>query len=117
MALHRIPRTDLETVLRDIVRSGEHIDSLTLDGDHWVVVTVDRIETRPAGETAHLSSLTAAARLGAHRHAAAADDPAPGKEPQRREAVARGPAVRGQPRVEFRRGGTRGFHAVVAAGN
>lgn len=48
MTVHRIARTDLEVALTQIVRSGEHIDKLHLDGDEWVVITDDRIETRPA---------------------------------------------------------------------
>lgn len=48
MSTHRIARADLEVALTQIVRSGEHIDSLTLDGDEWVVITEDRIETRPS---------------------------------------------------------------------
>ena len=49
MALHRIHQDNLETALRDIVRGGEHIDDMTRDGDEWVVLTIDAIETRPAG--------------------------------------------------------------------
>ena len=44
---HRIARDDLEVALTQIVRTGERIDSLHLDGDEWVVITEDRIETRP----------------------------------------------------------------------
>lgn len=47
MTQHRIARDDLEVALTQIVRSGERIDSLHLDGDEWVVITEDRIETRP----------------------------------------------------------------------
>ena len=49
MSQHRIARDDLERSLRDIVRGGEHIDTLYLEGDEWVVITEDRIETRPLG--------------------------------------------------------------------
>lgn len=44
--LHRIPKDRLDESLTALVRGGERIDSLTLDGDEWVVVTEDRIETR-----------------------------------------------------------------------
>jgi hypothetical protein len=54
---HRIARADLEVALTQIVRTGERIDSLHLDGDEWVVITEDRIETR----------LTHADRLGVTR--------------------------------------------------
>jgi hypothetical protein len=47
MSTHRIARADLDVALTQIVRSGEHIDSIHLDGDEWVVITEDRIETRP----------------------------------------------------------------------
>ena len=47
MSTHRIARADLDVALVQIVRSGEHIDSIHLDGDEWVVITEDRIETRP----------------------------------------------------------------------
>ncbi len=46
MSVHRVPRDELETSLRAIVRHGEKIDHLELDGDEWVVITEDRIETR-----------------------------------------------------------------------
>jgi hypothetical protein len=47
MSTHRIARADLEVELRQLVRSGLRIDKLELDGDEWVVITEDRIETRP----------------------------------------------------------------------
>ena len=53
MTQHRIARANLDESLREIVRGGEHIDSLYLDGDEWVVITEERLETR-----------THAARLG-----------------------------------------------------
>ena len=48
MSTHRIARADLDVALVQLVRSGEHIDSISLDGDEWVVITEDRIETRPS---------------------------------------------------------------------
>lgn len=48
MALHYVQSDELEASLRDIVRSGERIDSVYERDGHWVVVTEDRIETRPA---------------------------------------------------------------------
>jgi hypothetical protein len=47
MTQHRIPRADLDESLRAIVRGGEAIDAITLDGEEYVVTTTDRIETRP----------------------------------------------------------------------
>lgn len=46
MTVHRIAKTELEVALTQIVRSGQHIDAMSLDGDEWVVITEDRIETR-----------------------------------------------------------------------
>lgn len=46
--IHRVALDGLETALIGIVRSGEHIDAIALDGDEWVVITEDRIETRPS---------------------------------------------------------------------
>lgn len=46
MSVHRIARADLDVALVQLVRSGEHIDKLELDGDEWLVITEDRIETR-----------------------------------------------------------------------
>lgn len=49
MPVHRINADDLEVELRTIVRSGEKIDKLYLDDlGAWVVITEDRIESRPA---------------------------------------------------------------------
>ena len=46
---HRIARADLDVALVKLVRSGERIDTFFLSADEteWVVVTEDRIETRP----------------------------------------------------------------------
>jgi hypothetical protein len=48
MAVHRVPQDQLEASLREIVRSGEKIDSLYPENGDWVVITEDRIETRAA---------------------------------------------------------------------
>lgn len=57
MTEHRIPRADIDVALRQIVRGGEAIDTIREEGDEYVVLTEDRIETR-------LSTITPAARLG-----------------------------------------------------
>ena len=66
MSLHRITRADLDVALRAIVRGGQRIDHIDLDeaAGEYVVITEDRLETRPLG------SLTATARLGASGGAA-----------------------------------------------
>ncbi len=46
MATRNIQAGDLERVLRELVRGGERIDSVYSNGDGWMVVTEDRIETR-----------------------------------------------------------------------
>jgi hypothetical protein len=47
MSTHRVPVGELDVQLRQIVRSGEHVDALYLDdADHWIVITEDRIEVR-----------------------------------------------------------------------
>jgi hypothetical protein len=48
MALHRVARAELDAALLAIIRSSEKLDTYYADGDEWVIVTVDRIETRPA---------------------------------------------------------------------
>jgi hypothetical protein len=48
MALHRVARDDFENSLQAIIRSGEKLDAVYLEGDEWVIVTVDRFEIRPA---------------------------------------------------------------------
>lgn len=48
MATRNIPKGELERTLRELVRGGERIDAVYANGDGWMVVTEDRIETRPA---------------------------------------------------------------------
>jgi hypothetical protein len=48
MAKHRVPRAELDESLIAIIRSGEKLDTIYIDGDDWVIVTVDRIEIRRA---------------------------------------------------------------------
>ena len=60
MSTHRFAAPDLDVELRQLVRSGERIDTMYLDDDgHWIVITEDRIEVRPVDDT-HAS------RLGIH---------------------------------------------------
>ena len=54
MTMHRVPRTELEVTLVALVRSGQHIDNLTLDGDEWIIHTEDRIEIRVVPHAARL---------------------------------------------------------------
>jgi hypothetical protein len=48
MAKHRVSRAELDDALVAIIRSGEKLDAIYLEGDEWVIVTVDRFETRQA---------------------------------------------------------------------
>ena len=50
MTVHRIARDDLDVALVKLARSGEKIDTFHLsdDGTEWIVVTEDRLETRPS---------------------------------------------------------------------
>lgn len=54
MTMHRVPRAELEVTLVALVRSGQHIDNVTLDGDEWIIHTEDRIETRAVPHAARL---------------------------------------------------------------
>ena len=48
MTTHVVAFGDLDVTLRDLVRSGHRIDAVLYraDGEHWHVITEDRIETR-----------------------------------------------------------------------
>ncbi len=48
MTIHRVPRAEFDDALIAIIRSGEKLDSYYADGDEFVILTVDAIETRPA---------------------------------------------------------------------
>ncbi len=48
MAVHRVARDELERSLRELVREGRKVDAVNQDGDDWLVITEDRIETRAA---------------------------------------------------------------------
>lgn len=48
MTTHVVAYGDLDATLRDLVRSGHRIDAVLYraDGEHWHIITEDRIETR-----------------------------------------------------------------------
>ena len=48
MTTHVVAYGDLDATLRDLGRSGHRIDAVLYraDGEHWHVITEDRIETR-----------------------------------------------------------------------
>lgn len=53
MSTHRVPVGELDVALLQIVRGDRaHIDAVYLDdAEHWIIVTEDRIETRPTHAT------------------------------------------------------------------
>jgi hypothetical protein len=52
VSVHRVHKDHFEVMLQELVRGGERIDSVHLDVDEYVIITEDRVETRPAGDAA-----------------------------------------------------------------